>query len=70
MPTQGKVSIRIFNLIGQEVKNLVNRRLSSGVYEVDWDGTTNSGATAPSGIYLYTMEASSVRITRRLLFLK
>ena len=61
----GKVSLKIFDLMGREVATLVNSELSSGSHTVSWDA---SGLA--SGIYLYKMEAGDYRLTKKMLFLK
>ncbi len=51
----GRVSLEIFDVTGRLVKSLVNDRMTAGVHEVLWDGTTDSGSSAPSGMYFYKM---------------
>ncbi len=49
------IIIRIYNLIGEEIKMLVNKKQSSGNYQVMWDGCNSAGSPVSSGIYLYEM---------------
>jgi hypothetical protein len=51
----GRVTLEIFDVTGRLVKSLVNDRMAAGVHEVLWDGTSNSGSSAPSGMYFYKM---------------
>ncbi|RMH95468.1 MAG: T9SS C-terminal target domain-containing protein, partial [Calditrichaeota bacterium] len=51
------VRLKIYDLLGREVKTLVNRRLAAGHYTVQWDGTDNAGRPVASGIYLYRLTA-------------
>lgn len=50
-----KVSIKVFNVIGQEVASLVNSNFSVGSHEINFDASHLN-----SGVYIYRLEASSV----------
>ena len=54
-----EINIRIYNTLGEEIKELLNQTRISGEYEIDWDGTDNFGNRVPSGVYFITMEANS-----------
>ncbi|CAN5636292.1 hypothetical protein BH10BAC5_BH10BAC5_01110 [soil metagenome] len=53
LPVNGVVSLRVYNTIGKEVSNLVNSRLNSGSYTVDFNGSNLN-----SGVYFYSLELS------------
>lgn len=55
IPKSTNVIIKIYDILGREIKILVNRRVSSGEYTVQWDGTDNFGKQVSSGIYIYRM---------------
>ncbi|MGH7452381.1 MAG: T9SS type A sorting domain-containing protein, partial [bacterium] len=63
------VSLRIFNLLGQSVRELVNATQSAGQYEVRWDGRLENGEIAPAGIYFYQLRAGQQTLTRKLMLL-
>lgn len=65
IPEAGLVNIKVFNLLGQEVAELVNTQQNSGNYEVIFDATQLA-----SGIYFYTIEASKFTQTKKMLLLK
>ncbi|UCD93984.1 MAG: M6 family metalloprotease domain-containing protein [Candidatus Zixiibacteriota bacterium] len=67
---QPKTTIRIFNLLGREVKILVDEVQSPGVYETQWDGTNKSGRPAASGIYFYRMTRGVEAQTKKMVLLK
>jgi hypothetical protein len=67
-PTQ--VSLKVYNMLGQQVKTVVGDYQAQGYYEVAWDGRNDVGATVASGLYIYRMTAGSFVETRRMLLLK
>ena len=65
IPAKSKVSLRIFNLLGQEVALLANDDLAAGKYQIRW----NPGGLA-SGTYFYRLQAGSYVESKKLLYLK
>ncbi len=65
-----KARITICNLLGQEVRTLMNARQKAGQHKVVWDGRDNSGRTVASGVYLYRLEVGRQVKTRKLVLLK
>ncbi len=68
--TNSNIVIRIYDILGNEVKTLVNETKPSGNYTVTWNGDNNSGKKISSGVYFYRMEAGSFVKTMKLLLLK
>jgi len=54
--TDKNTNITIYNLNGQKIKTLINKKLYDGKHSVVWDGTNDSGNTVSSGIYFYKMK--------------
>jgi hypothetical protein len=52
IPTSSKVTIRIYNILGQEITSLVDAQMSPGRYSVKW-----KAEHSPSGVYFYRMTA-------------
>ncbi|MGE5497621.1 MAG: T9SS type A sorting domain-containing protein, partial [Syntrophothermus sp.] len=65
IPKAGRVTIKVFNLLGQETALLVNENQNAGNYKVSFDGSR-----LPSGTYFYRMEAGDVLLTKKLMILK
>lgn len=65
IPAQGKVTLKIFNVLGKEVSVLVDREQSPGNYSVNFNG-----AGLPSGIYLYELRANNFVQAKKMLLLK
>ena len=66
----GKVTVKIYNTMGQMVRTLVNANKPAGNYKVTWNGKDNNGFAVSSGIYFYQMRAKDFVQTRKMLFLK
>lgn len=65
IPKDGAVKLRIYDVSGKEIGELINDNLRTGVYEVNW----NSGRLA-SGVYFYSIEADGYRDVKRAVVLK
>ena len=70
VPRDGYVSLVIYNVLGQQVKNLVDMPRSAGRYEVTWDGRDNAGRTVGTGVYFYRLQAGEGGIVKKMLLLK
>ena len=64
------VSLRIYNLLGQLVRILVNEPMMSGNYQVIWDGKDDKGKEVASGIYFCKLKAGSYQKIRKMVLLK
>jgi photosystem II stability/assembly factor-like uncharacterized protein len=60
LPVHSNVTLTIYNMLGQEVKTLVNGEQSAGYKSVEWDSHDSNGNTLPSGAYIYRVQASSL----------
>lgn len=64
------VSLRIYNTLGQVVRNLVDDTRLPGQYRVAWDGRNDYGALVSAGNYICLLQAGDVSATRILIYLK
>jgi hypothetical protein len=60
----------IYNIIGREVKTLVDEVQLPGTYTVEWDGRAAGGNQVATGIYLYRLEAGEKTATKKMVLLK
>lgn len=66
----GPVTVRIFNVLGQEVRILVDENQGAGLYLVRWDGRDRGGGEATSGIYFCELQAGGRRQIRKMVLLR
>ncbi len=66
----GRVSLKVYNTLGQLVKTIVDQEQVQGHHEAVWDGRNEAGGIVSSGIYIYRMTAGSYVETKRMLLLK
>jgi len=62
--------LAIYNCRGRKIKNLMNEYLTAGNHEIFWDGTTENGNPAATGIYFYKLNTAHTTISRKLLLLR
>jgi len=65
IPKVSRVSLIVYNVLGQKVATLINEQLSTGIHEVDFNASSLS-----SGVYFYSLSAGSYKITKKMLLLK
>ncbi|MEE2995482.1 MAG: S8 family serine peptidase [Gemmatimonadota bacterium] len=70
LPRTEQVVIRIYDILGREVRTLVNERQAAGFYEVVWHGRNQQGQAVGSGVYLYTLNAGDFLQSRKMTLLK
>ena len=63
-------TIKVYNLSGQLITTLVEKKKPAGWYSVRWDGRDNSGRAVASGIYFYHLSAGGFSKVHKLLLLK
>lgn len=65
LPKPGLVSVKIYNILGKLVKNLVAQQLPTGVHDVVWRGDSDNGDVAVSGIYFVRLQVgNTVKVQR------
>ncbi|MEE9169954.1 MAG: FlgD immunoglobulin-like domain containing protein, partial [bacterium] len=70
LPGPERVTLFIYNILGQRIATLTETQLSTGRHRVTWDGRSDDGLPAASGTYLYRLEAGDFRMTRKLLLVR
>lgn len=67
---RGDVTIKIYNMLGQEVRTLYADQLESGNHRVVWDGMNNQGMMMSSGTYIYKMISGDFVQSKKMLLIK
>ena len=70
LPEDALVNITIYDMIGRQVKTLINSQQNAGFKSVRWNATNDKGAPVSAGLYLYTIEAGQYRQTKKMVLLK
>lgn len=65
IPTQSKVVIKVYDILGNEIATLMDEEKSVGTYELKWDA-----ASMPSGVYFYQLKAGTFVETKKMILLK
>jgi hypothetical protein len=60
LPVESKVTLKIYDILGQEVKTLVDQTEDAGFRIAEWNSTNNSGFPLASSVYFYRLSAESV----------
>jgi hypothetical protein len=65
IPERGNVSLKVYDLLGGEVAQLVNGEVEAGSYDISFNAVN-----LPSGIYFYKLQAGSFAETKKMILLK
>jgi hypothetical protein len=61
LPYTSRVTLRIYNILGQEIQTLVDGLEGGGQKEIRWNGVNDSGTKVASGVYFYRLEVKETR---------
>ena len=70
LPENGLVNITIFDMLGRQVKTLINQTQGAGYKSVIWDATNDFGSPVSAGIYLYQIQSGIYLQTKKMILLK
>ncbi len=65
LPMDSNVKLNVFNVLGEEVVELLNENITAGYHSVNFDGSTLN-----SGIYFYKLEANNFTQIRKMMLVK
>ncbi|NIT55736.1 MAG: T9SS type A sorting domain-containing protein [Aliifodinibius sp.] len=55
LPTGGEVKLIVYDQLGKQVRNLVNKTQPAGLHKVEWNGMDDMGNEVASGVYIYQL---------------
>ena len=70
LPKTNIVSMVIYDMLGRQVRTLVNEVQNAGMQKVIWDGKNNSGMKVSSGTYIYRIDAGDFHMAKKMIILK
>ena len=70
LPENAMINITIYDMLGKQVKTLVNQTQDAGYKSVIWDATNAYGKPVSAGIYLYQIQAGEYISTKKMVLLK
>lgn len=70
IPNTSNVILRIYDINGQLVKELLNETQAGGEYHVTWNGKNEKNMIVGSGVYIYTVSADKQIVSKQMILLK
>ena len=70
IPKDGLTRMVIYDVMGREVKELIDQSLTAGYHTIRWDGTNSRGMNVSAGLYFCSLSTGSFNKTMKLLLLK
>lgn len=70
VPTKSRVTLSVYNTVGQKIADLVDAEEAAGHHTVAWNGRDAAGQPVASGVYLYRLRSTTYSATRKLLLLR
>jgi hypothetical protein len=70
IPNSENVKLTVYNMLGQDVAELVNEKQQAGKYNVTWDATDKNGMRMSTGVYFFRIEAGSFVKVNKMILLK
>jgi hypothetical protein len=70
LPKANHVVLKIYNLLGEEVRTLVDEQREAGYQAVRWDGKDKNGKPVASGVYLYKLRAGNFSDVKKMSLLR
>ena len=70
LPQAGFVNLKVYDLMGREIRNLTSGFENAGMNSAMWDAKDNQGNIVSSGVYIYRLEAAGQAQSNKLILLK
>ncbi len=69
IPEHSFVTLKIYDILGKEIKTLVSQEKKSGHYTIRWNGNDNTGNKVAGGVYFYRLNAGDFLVTKKMILL-
>ncbi len=70
LPQDSRITLAIYDIMGREVRTLIQGEQAAGNKSVVWEGTNNIGQPVSSGVYLYRLQAGEFSLTKKMVLLR
>lgn len=70
LPEQARVTVQIYDVLGHEVKTLVDESQKAGYYRVIWDGRNKNNSEAASGVYFYLLKSGKYCSMKKMILIR
>ena len=70
IPVDGVVSIKVYDILGKQIKTLVNHWKVAGAHKEIWSGQNGKNQMVSSGVYFYQIKVGNEQITKKMIFSK
>ena len=70
LPRETLLSIRIFDVLGREVRTLADQHFSAGSHVINWNGRDNGGSAVATGVYFYRLKSENFTAVRKCLLVR
>jgi len=70
VPEETDITIKVYNILGEEIVTITQRKYKPGIYNVNWDGRNENGLKVSSGIYIYKMYSGNFVQSRKMLYVR
>lgn len=70
IPSTQKVSLQIYDAQGKLVQALLDKLITAGRHEVEWNGLNRQNEAAASGVYFYLLKSGSFREMKKMILLR
>lgn len=70
LPNSGHIELKVFNILGAEIKTLIKGFYPAGPGMIVWDGADELGRPVAAGVYFYRLQAGAFAETRKMLIVR
>jgi hypothetical protein len=70
LPKSELVKMKIYDILGREIRTLINKTMQPGIKRIEWDGRDSRGNAVSTGIYFYRLDAGKFSEVKKMLIIK
>ncbi len=70
LPNETDVTLKVYNILGQEVRTLVDEYQKSGIHSISFDTKDSRGNALPQGVYFYRLKVGNNSLTRKMTLIR